>query len=234
MMKKLFKTSQVDPGMALPAPTPLPAPDPLAGAAPAPAIPPMGGGLPMDPGMGMPTDPMAAPAPTGDRQEIIGPINSIAQVFYDYDVAKYIQNNLHLNEKDLASKIWSEYGGNPDGTSDESKSGKRTDNNLKLSPEDANKEREQTKNSKWERLEENKTIEDIISLSELGNIVKGLIYGVVMKSSAQAAAPPGGAPAGGIFAANRCRIKIAKALEKEYLFNQTDAIINDIFLNTPI
>lgn len=239
-MKKLFKTSQVDPsmvgGMEQPPADPMaaaPAPS-LAGAMPGTMPAPMG--LPGDTPLGLPTDPMAAPAPvpSAERQEIIGPINSIAQILYDMDVAKYIQNNLHLNEKELALKVWSEYGGNDDGTVDEAKAGNRTKENLTFSPEDAGKERESTENSKWERLEKNKTIADIISYEDLGKIIKGLIYGVVLKTSTQAATPPGGAGAGGgLFAANKARIIIAKALESQYLFKQTDAIINDILKNTP-
>jgi hypothetical protein len=204
-------------------------PDPmLGGAAPAaPMAPPMGGlSDPMaGPGMGAP----AAPPPSGDRQEIIGPINSVAQIFYDMDVAKYIQNNLQVDSKKLSRKIWLDYGGKENGQADKSKIGDRTDTDLELSPEDAKKERDLTEKTKWKRLEKGKTIEDIISYDDLGKVVEGLIFGVIQKASASAAAPPGAAPmGGGLLASNKARIIIAKALEKEYEFFLTDTIIKDI------
>jgi hypothetical protein len=78
-------------------------------------------------------------------------------------------------------------------------------------------------------LEKGKTIEDIISYDDLGKVVEGLIFGVIQKASASAAAPPGAAPmGGGLLASNKARIIIAKALEKEYEFFLTDTIIKDI------
>ena len=60
-----------------------------------PLITPSLGGLP-DLGMALgvppPATPMAGPT-MGDRQEIIGPIESPTQIFYDMDVANFIENN---------------------------------------------------------------------------------------------------------------------------------------------
>jgi len=235
-MKTFFRKAQLDPGTAPPPPPP---PTGAAPAAPsvAPPMPDMG----MTPGLGMPppppmpglgpTDPMAAGGASGvNRQEVIGPIDSLAQIFYDLDIAKFILNNLQIDSKKLASKIWEDFGGKPDGQTDSSKSGKRTEQNAKASPEDAAQERDRTENSKWERLAKGKTIGDIISLDDLGKVVEGLIYGVIQKSGTAAAAPPGGAPpmGGGLFASNNARIIIAQALEKRYDFYLADAIINDI------
>jgi hypothetical protein len=223
-MGKLFRTAQEAPAPPMaPAPAP-PAMDPMA----------LGGGMPPMPPMGMPTDPMAAaapapmpPPPPGERQEIIGPISSPSQMFYDMDLARYIQNNLQLDADALAKKVWEAYGGKPNGQEDASKTGTRTDSFTDNTPEQAQAERTATENSKWKRLEAGKTIADIVSYDDLGKIVSGLIFGVIQKVITQSMAPPGGAA----MASNRARIIIAKNLEREYLFKQSDAIIKEIFKN---
>ena len=224
-MGKLFRTAQEAPVPM--APPPMPPADPMAGLGMPPAA-------PMAPPMGMPTDPMAAAAPApmpppapGERQEIIGPISSPSQMFYDMDLARYIQNNLQLDADALAKKVWEAYGGKPNGQTDTTKMGARTDNFTDHTPEQAKAEREATENSKWKRLEAGKTISDIVSYEDLGKIVSGLIFGVIQKVITQSMAPPGGAA----MASNRARIIIAKNLEKEYLFKQSDAIIKEIFKN---
>jgi hypothetical protein len=219
---------------AAPAPaTPPPAPAPAPTAAP-PAMPDLGMPPMPDMGMGMgmpspsmPTAPASAPG-GGERQEIIGPITSPTQIFYDMDIANYIENNIQLSVDDLTRKIWLDYGGKEDGKRDNRKLGKRTDDNLKSSPEEAQEERDNTEDSKWERLESGDSIEDIISYSDLGKMVSGLMYGVTMKITTQSAAPQGGGGMGMPMAANKARIIIAKKLEKEYLFRQSDTIINEI------
>ncbi len=229
-MKHFFKVAQVaDPAAAAPPPPPPPEPPaaPLGG-----GMPPLGPTPPMGAdlmgGMGAPPPP-PPPSSGADRQEIIGPIKSLAQIFYDMDVAKFIQNNLHVDSDKLTKKIWTEYGGKENGKENSTNSGTRTEKNNDLSPEDAAKERKSTEESKWERFEKGKNIGDIISYDDLGKVVEGLIYGVVQKASAAAMAPPGGAPmGGGIMAANRARIIIAQALEKQGEFYLSDTIINNI------
>ena len=223
-----FKTAQAAPAGAPPPPLPPPPmADPLGGMMP----PPMGG--PTMPMAGAP--PMPAPPQGSDlenRQEIIGPITSIAQVFYDSGIANFIQNNMQTKSEDIAKKIWTDYGGNEDGTANESKIGKRTDDNKKLSPEKAKSERDRTEDTKWERLQSGLTIEDVISYEDLGKLAQGLMFGIIMKAGAAAAAPPGGAPpALASLVANKYRIITAKQLEKEYLFKQSDTIIKDILKN---
>jgi hypothetical protein len=53
-----------------------------------------------------------------------------------------------------------------------------------------------------------------------------LIYGVTQKIFAQGAAPAAGG--GMAMAANRARIIIAKNLEREYLFKESDTIIKQL------
>ena len=225
----LFKKAQVQgdfPGVeAAPAPAPPPAtPDMFAPTAPPPSL----GGMP-DLGMGLgappPAAPMSGPA-MGERQEIIGPIESPTQIFYDMDVANFIENNLQFDSDALAKKIWLEYGGTEDGKRDNAKLGKRTDDFSDHTPEDAQAERDATEDTKWERLKKGTSIEDIISFSDLGKMVSGLIYGVTQKIFAQGAAPAAGG--GMAMAANRARIIIAKNLEREYLFKESDTIIKQL------
>jgi hypothetical protein len=230
-MKHFFKVAQLTDPAATPAPPPPPPP----------MDPGLGGGMPPSPmaPMGMPpmgADPMGgmgAPPPTpqasGDRQEIIGPIKSLAQIFYDMDVAKFIQNNLHVDHDKLTKKIWADYGGKENGKANFANVGKRTEKNNDLTPEEAAEERSSTEDSKWERFEKGKTIADVISYDDLGKVVEGLVYGVIQKASAAAAAPPGGAPmGGGIMAANKARIIIAQALEMQGEYQLSDTIINNI------
>lgn len=225
----LFKKAQVQgdfPGgdiAAAPAP---PAPDMTAApAAPAPSL----GGMPdLSSMLGAPpapSAPMAGPT-TGDRQEIIGPIESPTQIFYDMDVANFIENNLQFDADALTKKIWSEYGGTEEGKKDSSKLGERTDDFADHSPEEAQAERDATEDSKWKRLKKGMSIEDIISFSDLGKMVSGLIYGVTQKIFAQGAAPAAGG--GMAMAANRARIIIAKNLDREYLFKESDTIIKQL------
>lgn len=227
----LFKKAQVQGDFPSPdtaASAPAPAPDmTLAPPAPSPAL----GGMPDLSGMiGAPSPApsalMAAPA-MGDRQEIIGPIETPTQILYDMDVANFIENNLQFDADSLTKKIWSEYGGTEEGKKDNSRLGERTEDFADRSPEEAQAERESTEDSKWKRLKKDTSIEDIISFSDLGKMVSGLIYGVTQKIFAQGAAPQ--AAGGGMaMAANRARIILANNLDKEYLFKESDTIIKHL------
>ena len=221
------------------APMPAPAPAPMPEAAP--AAPPVDLGMPpstgmpdlggMGMGLGAPPAPapMAAPA-GGERQEIIGPIESVSQIFYDMDIVNFVENNLHINPSELTRKIWLDYGGKENGKADQTRVGKRTDDSVNNDPDKAKAEIDQTEDSKWERLKSGKNIEDIISYSDLGKMVEGVIFGVVQKAFAAGQAPAGGAAGGGMpsFASNKARIIIAKNLEREYLFHQSDTMIKEI------
>jgi len=229
-----FKSAQVDPLAGAPPMPPVPPPAaPSLGAPMAPPMPPLGMPDPTMPMAGMPpTPPPAQGSDIENRQEIIGPINSVAQVFYDSGIANFIQNNMQMNSEDIARKLWADYGGNEDGSANSNNVGKRTKENKKLSPEMAKQEREKTEKSKWERLAEGLTIEDIVSFQDLGKLTQGLMFGIIMKAGAAAAAPPGGGPpALASIIANKTRIIIAKQLEKEYLFSESDTIIKDIYKN---
>lgn len=228
-----FKSAQVDPLAGGPALPPTPPPAAPLGAPMAPMMPPMGMADPTMPMAGaVPAPPPSQGSDVENRQEIIGPINSVAQIFYDSAISNFIQNNMQMDSEDIARKIWADYGGNEDGSANLSNIGKRTKENKKFSPEKAKEERDRTENSKWERLAEGLTIEDIVSFQDLGKLTQGLMYGIIMKAGAAAAAPPGGAPpALASIRANKFRIIIAKQLEKEYLFKESDTIIKDIYKN---
>ncbi len=216
-------------------PPPAPAPAPAPEAAPAaPVDLGMPAGLPDLGSMGLPSPPPAPSAPMasptgGERQEILSPIESISQIFYDMDVVNFVENNLHINANELTRKIWLDYGGKENGKSDQTKVGQRTEEATDIEPDQAKKERDETEDSKWERLKSGKTIEDIISYADLGKMVEGIIFGVVQKVFTAGQAPAGGA-GGGMpsFASNKARIIIAKNLEREYLFKQSDTMIKEI------
>ncbi len=98
-------------------PPPAPAPAPAPEAAPAaPVDLGMPAGLPDLGSMGLPSPPPAPSTPMasptgGERQEILSPIESISQIFYDMDVVNFVENNLHINANELTRKILLDHGG---------------------------------------------------------------------------------------------------------------------------
>lgn len=166
-------------------------PEAVPAAAPAPAMPPIGG---MPPPMGMPgMPPPPSTPPPGPRQELIGPLDSVSKILYDYDIGTAVDGNAARDAEELALEIWKAYGGTEIGDGIDSKIGNRTTESIKTEPEKQEAERKSTEDSRWQRLPRGKTIEDITSLDELSQILSGLVLGAV-KSKAPAAAPPGGMP----------------------------------------
>ncbi len=158
-------------------------------------MPPLGGGpLGMEgapPGgeMGPPGDPT-----TSERPEISGPLKSIGEILYDFNTEEYIALHPDKTEEDIAMQIWTDYGGDIDGVGAESgKTGSRTEKDLKKSPEETKKERLETEDSKWERLEKGKNISEFTSLGELTGLMESMVFGMIKKYKA----PAGGAPGGG-------------------------------------
>ena len=149
-------------------------------------MPPMGG-MPAGAPMGGP------PAPTGPPP-IAGPLDSIGEIVYDSNVDKYIAENTNEDEGEIALSIWEDYGGNPDGTADPHKIGKRTKKDTNRPPDVVAKEVLDTDERKWERLENGKNISEITSLEELSSIMKSMIFSTVKKYSTPPPPPPGAAP----------------------------------------
>jgi len=159
-----------------------------------PMAPPPMGGMPPPPMGGMPgmPPPPGAP-PSGPRQELIGPLDSVSKILYDYDIGTVVDGNAARDAEELALEVWKAYGGTEMGDDVESKTGNRTPESTKAAPEKQEAEHKATEDSRWQRLPFGKTIEDITTLDELSEILSGLIFGAV-KAKAPAAAPPGGMP----------------------------------------
>lgn len=159
-----------------------------------PMAPPPMGGMPPPPMGGMPgmPPPPGAP-PSGPRQELIGPLDSVSKILYDYDIGTVVDGNAARDAEELALEVWKAYGGTEMGDDVESKTGNRTPESTKAAPEKQEAEHKATEDSRWQRLPFGKTIEDITTLDELSEILSGLILGAV-KAKAPAAAPPGGMP----------------------------------------
>ena len=169
---------------------------PPGGAAPPMGMDPMGGMMPpAGAPMGMPPMPAGAPPPTGPPP-IAGPLDSIGEIVYDSNLDKYIAENSNEDDQELALSIWTDYGGNPDGTAAPEKKGRRTEDDASRPIEAVMQEIKDTSDRKWERLEEGKTIDTITSFEELVSIMKSMIFGTVKRYSTPPAPPPGagGAP----------------------------------------
>lgn len=165
---------------------------PPAGGMPPVPPPPMGGMPPPPMGMpGMPPPPGAPPS--GPRQELVGPLDSVSKILYDYDIGTVVDGNAARDAEELALEVWKAYGGTELGDDVESKTGNRTPESAKAKPEKQEAERKATEDSRWQRLPHGKTIEDITTLDELSEILSGLVFGSV-KAKSPAAAPPGGMP----------------------------------------
>ena len=205
-----------------------------AGVPPMPPMPPMGGGMPpMDPmGLGMPpmgaTPPVQPMSSPPDRVEITAELDNLGKILYDVDIKEKIGNEVGTDVKDIAQEIWQMYGGNEFGNADEGKVGKRTEE--ALIGNQAKQEREATKDARWERLPEGKTITDITSLKELLKVMNGLAMGAVKESAgeeAAGAAPPGGMPP--MMASSLRTVRLANVLDNLGYIYYADDIDRLIF-----
>lgn len=166
-------------------------PDPTMAPPPAGAMPP---GMPPAP-MPMPGAAPAMPmADTGSRPELSGPIDTLAKVLYDYDIATEISNHAAKNPEELSMAVWQAYGGDDMGNADSEKSGRRSEQSLEAPQEQKDAEREATEDSRWLRLPAGKTIADITTLDDINEVMTGLIYGITKAKNTANAAPPGGMP----------------------------------------
>jgi len=127
----------------------------------------------MPPDMGaMPMgDPMGGAPPGGEGAAagpafkiIYSPLDSLGKILADLDLKTYIQNNFGTDPKELAQKIWVMYGGNENELGG-GKKGKRKEKPASDDPtqqeEIQNEEYNQTRDSRWERLPEGMSIDEI-------------------------------------------------------------------------
>jgi len=131
---------------------------------------------------------------------------------------------LGSNELEIANEIWEMYGGNEDGSVDESKTGKRLEDK-----EASDDEVEDTKNTKWQRLPQNKTLMSLnppVTLDKLHNAVKYLSFGIAKNKSKEQGAAAGGGGMPGLASYNyRNMVKIAKILDNLGYYNITDRLM---------
>jgi hypothetical protein len=133
---------------------------------------------------------MAAPAGPPPRQEIAAPLDSIGKILYDADVNNMIENNPDMDAKEIARKVWLEYGGDETGTH-AVKVGARSKEAENLAPDQAKKDYDATEDRKWERLPEGKKITDFVkNLGELTQMMEGTVVGYVKNQAKQNAGPP--------------------------------------------
>jgi hypothetical protein len=171
----------------------------------------------------MPTAPTAMPGPT--EKIIKQPLTNLGLILADVKIEQLLMEYLGSNELEIANEIWEMYGGNEDGSVDETKTGKRLEDK-----EASDDEVEDTKNTKWQRLPQNKTLMSLnppVTLDKLHNAVKYLSFGIAKnKSKEQGAAAGGGGGMPGLASYNyRNMVKIAKILDNLGYYNITDRLM---------
>jgi len=181
---KIYRKAQAPPGMPPPGGA-LPPPPPPGGGLP--GLPPLGGPPGMPP-LGAP--PGAPPgAPTGPKEQIGSPLDTVFKILYDADIMDKIQG-AGKDTDELALEIWEMYGGTPTGGVDPEKMGHRSDKQ-NVNPETEQNEGEVNDKQRWRRLPVGENIGDITTLSELKESIEGISSGL---KKPKAPAGPGGAP----------------------------------------
>lgn len=151
----------------------------------------MGGAPPMGAApMGAPPGP---PPPPPGKEPILGPLKGVGDLLRDAGIEQLIASNPDEDEEGLALKIWTQYGGEPDGEVDPTKVGERKAGEPPPPPDAVDAELKDTDQERWRRLPDGKTIADITSLGDLAEIMRSVIFGAIKKLKTPPA-PPGGMP----------------------------------------
>jgi hypothetical protein len=198
------------PGGPPPAPLTPPPAEPAGGA------PDLGGMGAMPPMGGMPTagPESGAPSATQTSTSIYTPLNSLAKILSDASLTTEMKNFFDKNPEETALKIWTDYGGSSDGRTSIHK-GERDD---KPNP-DPEKEVENTKDRKWERLPKGLGIEDITTTNAIAETIKDGYFDLSIQGHKQ----QGG---GGPTAAALNWIKLAQNSDYKKEFRLADEIDN--------
>lgn len=192
MKNTILRISQADPAAAAPAP----APD-LSAAAPPPMD--MGGGMGLG---GMPPMPgaPAAGAPGGavdttTAQGVPYPLENLGMILKDAELQKKLSEILSsssnigtTSEEEIANHIWKMYGGNKLGGVDDWKKGER-----KIDVQADDEEIKNTRDTRWKRLPEGKTLDTLeipVTLENIMQAVKAISFGISKAKSKEA--PAGG------------------------------------------
>ncbi len=171
----------------------------------------------------MPTAPTAMPGPT--EKIIKQPLTNLGLILADAKIEQMLMEYLGSDELEIANEVWEMYGGNEDGSVDEAKTGKRLEDK-----EASDDEIDNTKNTRWQRLPQNKTLLSLnppVTLDKMHNAIKYLSFGFAKnKSKEQGAGGPGGGGMPGIASHNyRNMVKIAKILDDLGYYNITDRLM---------
>ncbi len=171
----------------------------------------------------MPTAPTAMPGPT--EKIIKQPLTNLGLILADAKIEQMLMEYLGSDELEIANEVWEMYGGNEDGSVDEAKTGKRLEDK-----EASDDEIDNTKNTRWQRLPQNKTLLSLnppVTLDKMHNAIKYLSFGFAKnKSKEQGAGGPGGGGMPGLASHNyRNMVKIAKILDDLGYYNITDRLM---------
>ena len=182
---------------------------------------------PMDPmaAMGMPTAPMAMPAPAAPnsaQKQIKIPLANLGLILADSEIEKRLLEQLEDNEQDIANDVWVQYGGTENGGVDEEKRGERKD-----SEEASDEEIKATNKTRWKRLPQGQNLNDLeITLDDFANAVKFLSFGFAKNKGKEQG---GGAPGGGMpgMASRKLdnMVKLAQNLDLLGMYSVADRII---------
>jgi hypothetical protein len=185
---------------------------------------PMGMGAPMGDPMAMPmagAAPPPPPAPPGPKV-IKQPLSNLGLILADAEIEKMVMEEMQYDVTELSNHIWQMYGGDKEGGVDQNKVGKRVQDK-----EVDDSEIERTKNSRWERLPLDQTMEDLeITLEDMVNAVKFITFGLAKsKGKEQGAAGGGGGMPGLASRKLDTMVKIARNLDLLGLYSVADRIM---------
>ena len=124
-------------------------------------------------------------------QQQLRALSGVGEVLTDFEIMDYLATHGTVGDQDVAAAVWEKYGGNPDGSVDRTKVGRRREDQ-QVSPQMAESEMQRTEDRRWERLPAGKTIGDVTSLAELSGLVKSFEFGLLQQHKAAQAPPPGG------------------------------------------
>ena len=185
---------------------------------------PMGMGVPMGDPLAMPMAgamPPPPPPPPGPKV-IRQPLKNLGLILADAEIEKMVMEEMQFDMIELANHIWQMYGGNKEGGVDPEKTGKRTDDK-----EVEDDEIDSTKDTRWERLPIDQTLEDLeITLEDLANAVKFITFGLAKNKGKEQGAAGGGGGMPGLASIKLDRmVKIARNLDLLGLFSVADRIM---------
>lgn len=223
MKTSITRISQADPAAA---PT---APEPMAGGAP-----PMDMGGGMGGGLGappMPGGPAGSPAggatDTTSVQGVPYPLENLGMILKDAELQKKLSEILSstsnvgsTSEEEIANYIWKMYGGNKLGGVDDWKKGER-----KPDEQASDEEMKATRDERWKRLPEGKTLETLeipVTLDNIMQAVKAISFGISKAKSKEA-------PAGGGAMANmhyKNMVKISQYLDNLGFYRLADHVLD--------